>query len=439
MQDRVPDMTVPRHVVELKIDGYKRIKAANLHPSSSGLVPVRGRNGAGKTSVLDAMLEAFNALKAEVPINADEHASEIQVHLGEDLIVTKKFTRDSAGNAKGALVIEAVDGHRFKRPAEIMRQLVGHFADPVAFLEMRPADQVRTVLEVTGLATELEALEGQEQKHCETRLELGRAARSARAAADSLAESFKALEQPATPPREMAELLAELEVLEDQAKLRNDLAADIKELMALGKNSKQRIDDLQAELEAEAAKRQKLLDDYQAAREKWAAIPEVPTDAIKEQIATHEKAMKFKSASENLVKSQAEAERQESAHQEAEQQIASVREEIAGLLHNAEFPVDGMSYDSEKKQLLVDGVPFSQASQAQRLKAAARVAMSGNPSIRVLFAREGSLLDRESMQFLAEAAEASNFQLWIEVVDSDNAGIGIWVEDGVATDSGVEA
>ena len=91
-----------------------------------------------------------------------------------------------------------------------------------------------------------------------------------------------------------------------------------------------------------------------------------------------------------------------------------------------------MTYDAGTKTLKLNEIPFAQASQAERLKAAASVAMAGDPAIRVMFAREGSLLDEESRIYLAELAEASGFQLWLEVVDSEAEGSGVWIEDGEA-------
>lgn len=42
---------------ELQVENLKRIKAVKLEPSASGLTVIGGKNGQGKTSVLDAKID----------------------------------------------------------------------------------------------------------------------------------------------------------------------------------------------------------------------------------------------------------------------------------------------------------------------------------------------------------------------------------------------
>ena len=98
----------------------------------------------------------------------------------------------------------------------------------------------------------------------------------------------------------------------------------------------------------------------------------------------------------------------------------------------AEMPVEGMSLGGG--QVLLKGLPFDQASGAQRLRTSVAVAMAGNPKLRVIRIKDGSLLDNASLQLISDMAADRDYQVWIERVD-DSGKIGIVMEDGeVAAD-----
>ena len=122
-------------------------------------------------------------------------------------------------------------------------------------------------------------------------------------------------------------------------------------------------------------------------------------------------------------------------HAKADSDLEAVRAKIRDLLAAAPFPVDGMAYDPDEKQITINGIPLAGASQAERIRIAAAVAMAGEPAIRVLFAREGSLLDDEGKAELARIADEKVWQLWLECVDSEREGTGIWIEGGEAFES----
>jgi len=133
----------------------------------------------------------------------------------------------------------------------------------------------------------------------------------------------------------------------------------------------------------------------------------------------------------------AESRDAKAAHMKSDAELEAKRAEIRELLASTQFPVDGMRYDQESRQITILDIPFSNASQGERLRVAAAVAMAGAPRIKAIFVREGSLLDGSSLKVLAEIASANGYQLWIEIVDEPNPetgarAAGIWIEDGEA-------
>jgi hypothetical protein len=84
---------------------------------------------------------------------------------------------------------------------------------------------------------------------------------------------------------------------------------------------------------------------------------------------------------------------------------------------------------NEERGVLLNGVPFSQASSARQLQAAVSIGLALNPKIRVILIRDGSLLDEDSMKLVSEMAEKNDAQIWVERVADGRPGC-VVIEDG---------
>jgi hypothetical protein len=93
----------------------------------------------------------------------------------------------------------------------------------------------------------------------------------------------------------------------------------------------------------------------------------------------------------------------------------------------AEMPVGGLGFGSG--EVLLNGLPFEQASDAEQLRASTAIAMAANPKLRVIRIRDGSLLDEGGLSLLADWAKERDYQVWIERVDTSGKH-GIVLEDG---------
>ena len=103
------------------------------------------------------------------------------------------------------------------------------------------------------------------------------------------------------------------------------------------------------------------------------------------------------------------------------------------------MPVEGLGvdFDDDGAHVMFNGVPFEQASTAEKLRVSTAIAMAANPELRVLRISDGSLLDDKSMAILTEFAGKHDFQLWIELV-RPNETTGIILEDGAIVGQTVE-
>ena len=101
----------------------------------------------------------------------------------------------------------------------------------------------------------------------------------------------------------------------------------------------------------------------------------------------------------------------------------------------ATFPVPGLGFDAQGT-VTFNGLPLSQASQAERIRVSVGVGLASHPDLRVLLVREGSLLDDGAMKQLAALAKEHDTQLWIERVGDGDAGA-VVIEDGAVRADGV--
>jgi hypothetical protein len=79
--------------------------------------------------------------------------------------------------------------------------------------------------------------------------------------------------------------------------------------------------------------------------------------------------------------------------------------------------------------VLLKGVPFEQASSAERIMASVRMAMAANPKLKLILIKDGSLLDKKAMEMLAQLADETGYQVWVERVEGSGK-VGFVIEDG---------
>jgi DNA repair exonuclease SbcCD ATPase subunit len=169
------------HITSLELENVKKVKAVALEPAAAGLTVIGGRNGAGKTSVLDAIAWALGGEKFR-PDAAKRSGSVLdpmlRVQLSNGLTVTRK-------GPKGALTVTDETGRRSGQ------QLLNSFIEVLAldlprFLGASDKERAAILLNLLGLQDQLDALEREERAKYDTRLQTGRDRDQARHHADSL-------------------------------------------------------------------------------------------------------------------------------------------------------------------------------------------------------------------------------------------------------------
>lgn len=428
------------------INSFKRIDDVRIEPDGDRfLLLIGGKNAQGKSSLLDALTAAFGgkaALPAE-PVKRGAKSASITVELDGG---TYKINRTVTPDGGGKLEIVGPDGP-IRAPQAWLDKLVGQrFLDPLSFLAAPAKEQRRILMAVVGL--DLAAFDGERASAFHKRTEVGRDLGKAEGELERLPEPGPAPE----PARPMAEITAELGTIEKERQAIRDARAHVSKVRDGIVTLRERADMVRAEI-ARLQKEADALDERVgagvAAEEKavvqleklTAGADEAGLDARRESLtaeaARAETVARWQATAEQLVARKAaatsEVERLTKQRQELTDQIASVDKRKAEALAAAVMPVPDLGVTDDGLQL--GGVPFDQASQAERLRCSLAIAMRLSPNVRDVWVRDGSLLDDDSLEILRGLAEAADCRIWVERVGERDAGA-IVIRDGrVATTS----
>lgn len=394
----------PQHLKLLGVEvaDFKRVRAINyrLDPNNPALV-LGGANEQGKSSFIDAIYTALCGKGAQpsMPVRAGEHKATVRLDL-DTLHVHLTITEAGARTLR----VTQADGANVARAQELLDSIVGKLAfDPVAFTRYEPAKQYELVRELVGL--NFDDLDQQERTAYDQRTE----------AARKLKETEARL---AMMPAPVAGLP---DAPEDVAAVQAQLADAIKSKAAVTEavNAATRAaQSLEAARFAVAQAERHYNDHVEAEKRAKANYTDpAPLEAKLRNLAERNKAIDTNTQRKQLD-TIAKAHRLDVEDFSAE--VEAARKARKDRLAAAHFPVAGLSFhtdpDTGKAGLTLQGVPFEQASSAEKLRCAFAIVRAMNPKLRLCFIRDGSLLDAKSLAAVTEAAREWHGQVVIETV-----------------------
>lgn len=396
-------------ILELHAENVKRLRAVDIRPEGN-VVVLGGDNGQGKTSVLDSIMMALGGSKAApaVPVRRGADGALVELNLG-DLRVRLRI---EAGRRE--LVVMDADGNRRPSPQAILDKLYSRVTfDPLAFAADEPKKQLATLRALVGL--DFTEDDKRRQKLYDERTAVGRQLANATERMTAIpAEVMSAPDQEVN----VAALVKE----RDEA---NRIALRRMQREAAVEDARSRAERLRKEL-AEAAM------DLQAAESDLSACQPVPdTKMLDLALCTAEDTNRNVRAKAERAKLAEECRVLEHKREALTMAIEGLDAEKVNRMAQAKWPVPGLGFDEDG--VLMGGLPFDQASQAEKLRVSLAIGAALNPELRVLLMRDASLLDQRSMQLVREFAAEHDMQVWLERVGGADPGA-IIIEDGqVAT------
>jgi energy-coupling factor transporter ATP-binding protein EcfA2 len=165
-------MKEPLKIISFTAENVKKLKVIDITPTKD-FITVTGKNGSGKSSVLDAIWYAL-AGKDNIPgkpVRDGAMKARIRLNLGE-YIVERRFNAES-GNT--TLTVETADGAKYSSPQAILDEIVGQLTfDPLEFARMQPKQQFDMLRRVSKVAIDLDALAKADKDDYEARRDANR-------------------------------------------------------------------------------------------------------------------------------------------------------------------------------------------------------------------------------------------------------------------------
>lgn len=415
--------TAPLRIIELRAENLKRLKAVEITPVGD-IIEITGKNGQGKTSVLDAIWFALGGGQAAKdttrPIRDGETSASVTVDLGE-LVVTRTWT--SSGTK---LVVENAAGAVFRSPQAVLDELVGRLSfDPLAFSQLRDAEQLKTLLSLVELPFDPAAVDAERKAVFDERTDINRDAKRVTAQLAGMPEP-----EPGLPDEEVTSPEVNISALVEahQAAQRQHAAHTIQ--VGAHKQATDRVEQLRKDL---------------AAAERILTETPDPDDEALPELDAYQREIEEAQEANREARNDADATNRKIRQANEYRRVAALIEETraaaaeltvrldatdkrkAEALAAAKMPIDGLSFDDDG--VTYHGIPFRQCSAAERLRVSLAMAMALNPRLRVIRITDGSLLDSDNRRLIEEMAGEHGFQVWIERVD-ESGSVGIVIEDG---------
>ncbi|WBL18477.1 AAA family ATPase [Citricoccus sp. NR2] len=397
-------------IIRLSSTNYKRLKAVEITPEGN-VITIAGKNGAGKSSVLDSITAALGGVDKKAtpkPIRDGEDHAEIVLET-EDLIVTRRFTASGS-----TLTVTSRDGAKYPKGQQKLNDLLGKLSlDPLAFTQLSEKDQLETLLSLVDLPFDPAELEAERKRIYDQRTEIGR---QSKAIGDvAVDEGLPTEEQSAV------QILNQIENVRDRNRQIERIADEVVSYQDERRNVVAQIQALQERLE--------LIDQAQRdAQAKAAHLGDVQdTTDLEAQLASVEDtnaAIRANNVAREKAEQKAELKRSWDALTST---LDVLNERKADGLASAEMPVPGLGFD--ENGVTFEGIPFKQTNTASQIRVSLAMAMALNPGLRVIRIAEGSLLDEDNLKIVADMAAEHDYQVWMEVVGNGD-GTGIIIEDG---------
>lgn len=405
-------------ILELRSSNVKRLKVVEIKPRSP-LVRVAGRNGAGKSSTLDSILYALagtSELPAQ-PIRRGEASARIELDLG-DLVVTRRIT-----DSGSTLTVTTKDGADVSKGQTKLNGLLGDISlDPLEFSRQKPKEQFETLRKVVDVDVDFEMFDGLQDADFRRRAEANKEAKSLRAQMETQKPFPANLPSEPIPTGPIVDRIAQAgEInagIERKREARAAMERKRESLIDDGAKAMARAHDLRRQADFEDERAQRCGKEAEEIRAKLASYEPLPSPVdpaeAKAELARAEatnREVERKARRDELA---AKAEEKEAEAKKYTDRMATREAAKQATIAAAKMPIEGIGFGDG--QVLLNGLPFEQASSAEQLRASCAIAMAANPKIRVLLVRDGSLLDDDGMRILEEMAAANDFQIWIETV-----------------------
>lgn len=432
-------------ITAIEITDYKRVQKVAITPHADrSVVLIGGKNGQGKSSTLDALTAAFGGKRSQAADPVRHGAGEAAIYVELD---GGKLTIDRTIAPDGTTTLEVRDPEGAVRsPQAMLDKLVGaRFLDPLAFLQLTAKEQRAQLMRAIEGADRIDGLNEKRARAFDRRTEIGRDLTKAEGELARLPEVEVGV------AIDVAGLTAEAKKLADLQRAGDGLGNMHTQAQREADGAKAQLDETRkqiARLEDQLALLRKVatdqaatvldrIDEQDAAKAKvdaaaaaWAELAprREQLDVDLARAGDHNRAVfEAEAKMKRRAEAAAEVDRFTAQREELTKVIAEIDRRKAEILGAAKLPINGLAVTDDG--IALAGVPFAQASGAERLRVALALAIAASPGLDDVWIRDGALLDDDSLALVVKQAAAAGKRVWIERVGDRDPGV-IVIQDG---------
>lgn len=405
-------MTEPVKINELLIENVKRVKAVQFEPSADGLTIIGGRNGQGKTSVLDAIAWALggNNYKPSVPERDGALVPpNLHIELSNGLIVERKGKNST---------LKVTDPNGNKSGQQLLNEFVSTLAlDLLKFINGSDKDKADSLLKILGIGDVLSQLDTKENQLYAQRTEFGRIADRKKKAADEMPMYPNVPKEPVSAT-ELIKQQQEILARNGENERKRQDAARYEQMLA----------EAQIAFDEAKAALQKAEQDCLTARKSAEDLHDESTAELEKNLAEIE-ALNIKiRANSTKEAAEVEANNLQQEYDGLTEQIESVREERNKLLDSAELPLPGLSVKDGK--LIYNNMPWDGMSGSDQLKVATAIVRKLNPQCGFVLMDKLEQMDLETLREFGAWLKQEGLQVIATRVSTGDE-CSIIIEDGM--------
>lgn len=414
----------------LELENVKRVKAIKLEPAENGLTVIGGRNGQGKTSILDAIAWTLGGDRKR-PSDAKRDGSATDPKLYVKLtngVVVERSGKNST--------LKVTDPEGKRAGQKLLDSFIEELAlDLPKFIAQSDTEKARTLLGILGVSDTLERLDLAEKALYNKRTTVGQIRDQKRGVVEELPFWPDAPQEPVSAVElieQQQEILAKngenQRLREKVGTLTTKRDALATEIIALN----DRIRDLEKQRDEKVEDQRDIMQQLDIATTSAANLHDESTAKIERSLAdidiindkVRDNAMR--AAAQKEVDALAEE------YRELTDDIEKTRAAKRELLQGGELPLDGLSI--EDGALVYNGQRWDCMSGSDQLKVATAVVRKLKPECGFVLVDKLEQMDATTMRQFGEWAESQGLQIIAtRVTDGDDCTIVI--EDGYAADA----
>lgn len=402
----------------LQVENVKRVKAVALEPSANGLTVIGGKNGQGKTSVLDAIAWALGGDRYR-PSNAEREGSTLPPHIKLEL--SNGLTVERSGKNSALKVVDTTG----KRSGQ---QLLNEFVEQLAidlprFLQASNREKADTLLQVIGVGDQVRSLEVKEKEVYNRRHMIGQEADRKRKYADELPHYPAAPNEPVSASqliRQQQDILARNGENQRKRMRANQIEHEYGRTAAHVSLLRSQLADAEKQL-------QQLEADLAIAQKDALDLQDESTDEIERSLQEIEQINIQVRANCDREKAEQDAAHYAQQYQDLTKELEEIRHDKYALLDSAKLPLPGLSV--EDGELTYNGKKWDCMSGADQLIAATAIVRAINPKCGFVLLDKLEQLDADTLLSFGSWLEEQGLQA-IATRVSTGPECSIIIEDG---------